>query len=199
MDQKQGRKKEANQSTKLSIRDTRARQRCTTRNQDMLKRKAHDLVESAIKNGHDHIIMEDIGNFAKSFTKNEEFDGFKYSRLVKLLNLADLKNIVTSIANKRGVNVSFVQPEYTSKACQCGNISDNNRKTQEEFICSSCGVCMNADHHAAVMIQDRVADDVLKALLLTKDGTRFMPKKISRQKIKSIIHDHYVDKTTDVN
>ena len=193
MDAKNQRKKALEQSTKLSIRDTEIQQRWLVRIKDMLKRKAHLLVETAIEKGKDHIVMEDLGAFAKSFAKSEEFDGFKYSRLVKMLNLADLKNIVLSIAHKRNLNVSFVHAHYTSKACSCGNISDQNRKTQEKFICTECGVCMNADHHAAIMIQDRVESDVLKSTLLIKVGTEFRPKKLSKAKIKTAIHDYYTN------
>jgi len=53
--------------------------------------------------------MEDLGQFAKSFSRNDEFDGFKYSRLIKLLNLSDIKNILRSIANKNGI--VFIKPE----------------------------------------------------------------------------------------
>ena len=197
MDAKHQRKKSLKQTTKLSIKDSGIQQRWVVRIKDMLKCKSNKLVKSAIEKGIDHIVMEDLGDFARSFTKSEEFNGFKYSRLVKMLNLADLKNIVTSIANKHNLNVSFIQPHYTSKGCECGNISNENRKTQEEFICTECGICMNADHHSAIMIKDRVADDVLKAQLLNKNGTGYKPKILSKAKIKTVIHDHYTKRVID--
>ena len=159
----------------------------------MLKRKANLLVEQAIYLNKNHIIMEDLGEFARSFTKSEEFLGFKYSRLIKLLNIADLKNIVTSIANKRGINVSFIHAPFTSQSCKCGHISKNNRTNQEIFKCTECDCCMNADQHSAIMITDRVRVDVLRELMLVKVDNHFVPKRMSRNKIKSILYDYYTN------
>ena len=193
-DEKIKRKKELNLNTSFSIRDYKTQQKCITRIKDMLKRKSHDLVHLAIKAGKNHIVMEELGSFAKSFSRSDVFMGFKYSRLIKLLNLADLKNIVSSIANKKGINVSFVQSCFTSIACDCGNISKENRKTQEVFSCTECNFTMDADVHSACLIENRMADDVLKAKLLNKVGSHYIPKPMDRDRVKSILHDHYTQK-----
>ena len=193
-DDKIKRKKALTLNTSFSIRDYKTQEKCKTRIKDMLKRKAHNLVDLAIKAGKNHIVMEDLGSFAKSFSRSDEFMGFKYSRLIKLLNLTDLKNIVSSIANKKGINVSFVQSCFTSIACDCGNITKDNRKTQEVFSCTECNFTMDADVHSACLIENRMADDVLKAKLLNKVGSHYIPKPMSKDRIKSILHDHYTQK-----
>lgn len=50
----------------------------------------------------------------------------------------------------RGGNVLAISPKNTSRCCNlCGFVSKNNRKTQEQFCCMSCGHSENADLNAA--------------------------------------------------
>lgn len=50
----------------------------------------------------------------------------------------------------RGGAVVPVNPAYTSQTCsQCRHVSADNRKTQEQFECVSCGHTENADLNAA--------------------------------------------------
>ncbi|MFE2583841.1 RNA-guided endonuclease InsQ/TnpB family protein [Streptomyces sp. NPDC059378] len=49
--------------------------------------------------------------------------------------------------------VEDVPAPYTSLRCSsCGWIDKNSRKSQAEFVCSSCGFTCNADHNAAVNV-----------------------------------------------
>lgn len=49
-----------------------------------------------------------------------------------------------------------VDPKYTSQTCpDCGFVSRENRKTQADFVCMSCGYSDNADHNGAVNILAR--------------------------------------------
>jgi putative transposase len=49
-----------------------------------------------------------------------------------------------------------VNPRYTSQTCaECGFVHEDNRKTQADFVCLSCGYMDNADHNAAVNILGR--------------------------------------------
>jgi IS605 OrfB family transposase len=177
---------------KLSNKDVIRYNKWKTRVKDMLKRKCNTLVKQCISLGYNHIVMEDLQHMGKSFSKNDEFDGFKYSRLIRLLNLTDLKNIIKSIANKYNIQVTFIQPHYTSKGCDnCGHIDDNNRKIQEKFECVSCGHKANADTHSAKMIEDRLLVDVLRESLLDfKDGL-YTPKKLKKETIKNILTECY--------
>ena len=192
MDAKTTAKKARVENHNLSLRDMSVQKRWQVRIRDELKREARKLVDQAISLGKDHIVMEDLGAFAKSFSRSEEFEGFKYSRIIKLLNLADLKRIVRSIAQKKGLQVTFVQPHYTSQACKCGHISRDNRKTQEVFECEECGSKMNADSHAASMIEDRMSEDVLRVkLLFFVPGEGFVPRKLGKEAIRGILYDCY--------
>jgi putative transposase len=82
--------------------------------------------------------LEDLELIGKLSSRNNEFLGFKYSRLIRLLNLNSIKHYLKEIAYKNGIAVTFIQPEYTSQECnKCHNIDKNNRKTQEVFNCTS--------------------------------------------------------------
>ena len=55
-----------------------------------------------------------------------------------------------------GRNFSAVDPKYTSQTCsECGFKHPDNRKTQADFECLSCGFRDNADHNGAVNILAR--------------------------------------------
>lgn len=183
--------KKPKEDRNLSNRDKKVKANWMVRIEDMLKRKANLLVIQAMELGRDHIVMEDLGQMAKSFFRSEELMGFKYSRLIRPLNLADLKNIVLSIANKHGLQVTFIQPHYTSQGCKCGHIERENRKTQEIFKCVNCGKEHPADAHSADMIDDRLDSDVLRKSLLNYENGVYSPKKLSKNSIKNILSECY--------
>ena len=55
-----------------------------------------------------------------------------------------------------GRRIEEIDPRYTSQQCsQCGFVSKDNRKTQADFACTSCGHTDNADHNGAVNILAR--------------------------------------------
>lgn len=56
-----------------------------------------------------------------------------------------------------------VDPAYTSQECShCGHIDEENRLTQSQFCCMSCGHLANADEDAAKVILGRGTTDVSK-------------------------------------
>lgn len=178
--------------SKLSIKDKAKLTSFNRKITDMLKRKSSMLVKQTKMLGKNHLILEDLGVFGKSFAKSEEYEGFKYSRLVKLLNLSSIKNIVKSIGDKKNIQVTFIQPYYTSQTCECcGIITRENRKVQEEFECISCGHKSNADTHSASIIEDRLVIDVLRQSLMTENNGLYNPKKLSKSKIKDILVECY--------
>ena len=180
-----------NEGVKLSKKDELVKEKWIGRIRDMLERKANLLVKRAIALGKDHIVMEDLGQMAKSFLKSQDLQGFKYSRLIRLLNLTDLKNITLSIANKNGLQVTFVQPHYSSKGCKCGNIDDRNRVIQEIFKCIACGLVRPAVAHSADILEDRLRIDVLRSKLLTCENGVYKPKKVSKSFIKQTLIECY--------
>jgi len=121
--------------------------------QTMIKSKCAKLVNDAIAQNKDHIVMEDLSLFGKGFSNSNEFEGIKISRLGRLLNISNLKNIVASICSKKGVQLTIIPSHYTSQLCnKCGHISRENRKTQEKFVCENCGDSRNADFNASINI-----------------------------------------------
>lgn len=183
--------------SKLNRKDKIVKDKWVIRIKDMLTRKSSDLVKQTIFNGFNHIVMEDLKCMGKSYTTNEELHGFKYSRLNKLLNLSNIKNIVSGIANKKGIQITFVQPHYTSQCCdKCGNIDKGNRNTQEEFKCKVCKHSLNADAHAASMIEDRLKLDVLRQSLLVNSNGVYSPRKLNKFSIKNILAECYDNNNT---
>jgi len=55
-----------------------------------------------------------------------------------------------------GIAVIRVSEAFTSQQCSnCGIIKKSNRKSRGLYICSSCGLRLNADHNAAINIRKR--------------------------------------------
>jgi transposase len=167
----------------------------------MLKKKARELVDMAIASGKDHIITEDLGNFGKSFTKSEEFEGFKYSRLTRLLNLASLNKIVKGICKKLGVRLTLIPSHYTSQWCfDCGHIDKANRTTQETFQCVCCNATANADFHSSRAILRIGSSDVLKSNMLVMDkSSDWIPKKLSKGFIRKQLEEIIPKPTFQLN
>lgn len=158
----------------------------------MLKKKARELIDLALSHGKDHIVMEDLSSFARSFVKSEEFEGFKYSRLTRLLNLSSLNKIVKGICKKLGVRLTLIPSHYTSQWCfHCGHISRDNRPNQETFSCVCCGHTANADYHSSRAIKLIGSLDVLKSSMLEKDkSSDWIPKKFLKKSfIKTQLED----------
>jgi putative transposase len=60
-------------------------------------------------------------------------------------------------AEGAGRRVEEIDPRYTSQTCsECGFVHRDNRKTQADFVCVSCGHTDNADHNGAVNILGRI-------------------------------------------
>jgi IS605 OrfB family transposase len=147
------------------------------------------LVNHAIDNGNNHIVMEDLEQMGRMFSKEED-TGIKYSRLTRIIHLNTLNDIVASICSKKGLQFSLVQASYTSQECVCGYVDKGNRLKQEDFACLECGHTENADIKSAKIIKRRVASDVHrnKLLKLNKIGW-FVPKLSSYKQIKSWLLD----------
>jgi putative transposase len=67
---------------------------------------------------------------------------------------AQLQQFIVYKAQRAGIPVIFVPPDYTSKTCsQCHYMHDANRPSQSRFRCKECGFCCHADDNAAINIQ----------------------------------------------
>ncbi|HEX6288844.1 MAG TPA: transposase [Herpetosiphonaceae bacterium] len=69
-----------------------------------------------------------------------------------------LQQFVRYKARLCGVPVHFVDPRNTSRTCPaCGHCAKENRKSQAQFLCTSCSYAGNADVIAAINIGRRAA------------------------------------------
>lgn len=139
-----------------------------------------------------HIAMENLDNgFGKSYVKDKNNNNINFNRTVSALNLSSLKDMMKRISRKYDISLSTVHPEYTSKMCPvCGCIDDGNRLNQEKFRCVECGHQDNADHNAAINIENRVSSTVLRTNLLkqSKIGNgSYEPRILKRDKVKKIL------------
>ena len=67
-----------------------------------------------------------------------------------------LQQFIGYKAQISGVRVIYINPAYTSKECHsCGHTEKANRKTQDQFLCISCGYSEHADVNAARNIRRR--------------------------------------------
>jgi len=68
-------------------------------------------------------------------------------------SFADLRAKIEYKARLAGVRVVAVDPRNTSRQCACcGHVAKENRRSQSEFLCVSCGFVANADYNAAINI-----------------------------------------------
>ena len=76
-------------------------------------------------------------------------------------------------ARRRGKLVIEVPPFYSSQECAaCGNIHQDNRVSQSEFVCLSCGNTDHADHNAAKVIAMRGVRQLLDGKCVQKEKKR---------------------------
>lgn len=185
--EKQGKKYKVGKRYQLKL--DKLREKIVKSNQQLISNMCKDLK----KNNITHIVMENLDNgFSKSYVKDKNNGDINFNRVVKFLQLSDLKNEVEHIARKYDIAVSAVQSYYTSKMCPiCGCIDDENRINQEEFNCVECGHLENADINAAINIKNRVSVTVLRNKLLKQmDNGAYEPKSLKKEKVKEVLLSH---------
>lgn len=128
--------------------------------------KSSLAVKYAVKQKKNHIVMEDV-NLRElkgvKLTSNKNHKGLNFNHIKDAIHINDLKNSVQRIAERKGLQFSLVNARYTSQTCpKCVHIHEDNRRTQEDFVCQSCGFTANADHVAALNIALRMAISALK-------------------------------------
>ena len=76
-------------------------------------------------------------------------------------------------ARRQGKLVIEVPPFYSSQECAaCGHVHQDNRLSQAEFVCSSCGNTDHADHNAAKVITMRGVKQLLSGKCVQKESRR---------------------------
>jgi putative transposase len=71
---------------------------------------------------------------------------------------AQLRAFIDYKAAIAEIPVVYINPAYTSQECHiCHDISESNRPTRDDFLCTCCGSSSSADYNAALNIRARVA------------------------------------------
>jgi len=92
-------------------------------------------------------------------------------------------------ARRQGKLVIEVPAFYSSQECgTCGHIHQDNRVSQSEFVCQSCGHTANADHNAAKVIAMRGVKQLLfgKGVKKEKKTCRITRNKVGAEGSKPI-------------
>ncbi len=132
-----------------------------------MERKVDELIDHALQKGIYHIVLEDIQGL------DAKLDG----DLSGWIGLERMKKEIQKAAEKCGIAVSLVQPQFTSQTCpNCFHIEKENRATRDKFVCKHCGYRGNADKIAAINILRRVTEPTLRERLLIFTGENYIPK-----------------------
>ena len=178
----------------LSKNQLKCLKKIVRRNEWYFKRLIHDFLQYCQSNNIVNIVMENLRTFDSSFIRDKE-TGIKYSRIVRLLHLSNIKNWILQQAEKLGIRVHLTPSQYTSQQCPiCGCIDKDNRKTQESFVCVNCGHSDNADHNASINIKNRFSVNVLRNQLHKQDEySRLLPYLTNKYVIKRILENCVID------
>jgi putative transposase len=133
----------------------------------LLKKRSRK--ESRMANHVNHVISKRIVEKAKDTGRGialEDLKGIRERVTVRKgqrrqhnsWGFYDLRQKITYKAERAGIPVILIDPRNTSRTCQvCGCVDKANRRTQESFLCVSCGFVSPADTNAAVIIGRRAA------------------------------------------
>ena len=132
---------------------------------EKIRRIRHDFLHKSthwIAKNHGCVVLEDlqIANMTRSAKGTVEEPG-RCVRQKAGLNKSildqgwfEFKRQLQYKLDWSGGTLHLVAPQYTSQRCsECGHVSPNNRKSQSEFCCESCGYKANADENAARNIE----------------------------------------------
>ena len=120
---------------------------------------ARALVDFAVKNQCGVIQMEELKGITEGVVEPFLKDWTHY----------DLRAKVENKAKELGIQVVFVDPQYTSQRCsRCGHIDKENRLTQARFVCTACGFEENADYNASQNLAIKGIDLIIEKELGAK-------------------------------
>jgi putative transposase len=76
------------------------------------------------------------------------------SRRMKDSGFGQLKELLKYKFKNQSKHFDTVNPAYTSQTCSaCGEVDKGSRRSQSEYVCTSCGHTENADKNAAKNIR----------------------------------------------
>lgn len=117
------------------------------------------IVDMAVKNNCGKIVMENLSGVGE------------LSHFLKQWSYYELQSMVQYKAKEFNIEVEFIDPKYTSQRCnKCGCIDKENRQTQEQFVCTTCGHKDNADRNASKNIAYPDIENIIKEQIYTQYG-----------------------------
>lgn len=146
------RRRRRRQRGRLQSKQTRSAKRRLKRLSGRERRYATDL---------NHQISKKLVALAKGTGRGisiEDLEGIRARVTVQRKQRADLhswafhqlQTFIVYKAKIAGVAVKVIDPRNTSRTCaECGHCEKANRKSQDRFVCLSCGHAANADFNAA--------------------------------------------------
>ena len=105
-----------------------------------------DIVREALKGNYGSIRLEDLTNIRDRIKANKRVRSRLHSWAFR-----QLQEFITYKALALGINVSYINPAYTSQTCStCGNLGD---RSKHSFYCPACKAYMHADVNASKNIR----------------------------------------------
>lgn len=165
------------------------------RNEWYFKKLINSILTYCEQQNITDLVIEDLQLFNATFICSVEFE-IKYSRLIRLLRLSNIKNWILTQAERKHIRIHTTPSPYTSKMCfVCGCDEDANRPTQELFQCVDCGFTMNAAMHASLRIKERATEDVLRHKLHDIDDYgRMVAKDVEVEQVRKVLVKFHKDK-----
>lgn len=117
------------------------------------------VVDYAVENACGIIQMEDLKYISKDNTFLADWTYY------------DLQQKIEYKAEKAGIEVDYVKPNYTSQRCyKCGYISKDNRQNQADFHCQNCGHRTNADINASRNLSIKNIETIIEEQLQSQQN-----------------------------
>lgn len=147
---KDRKKKASNRRKKARLLVAKTYEKVTNQRKDFINKTSLKYVK---ENGTIYVEDLRILNMVKNRHLSKSISDASWGMFIERLSVA---------AAEAKRQVIKVNPQYTSQTCShCGYVDKENRKSQSEFVCKSCGFQHNADLNAAINIlrsgQDRQA------------------------------------------
>lgn len=109
-------------------------------------RIAKAIVAEAVKSGCSMIRMEDL----KGIRDRLKIPNKHRNRMMSLWSFFQLQEFVVYKATLRGIKVERINPAWTSQTCH--KCKKQGLRDRETFCCTPCGLTMDADLNAALVI-----------------------------------------------
>jgi len=132
------------------------------RNEWYFKFLIGDMVRGWGDEGVTDVVMENLELYktSASYVKNREFN-IKYSRLVRLLRLSNIKEWIKRKCEDYGIKVHLTPAYYSSQeCCECHVIEKNNR--QGALYKCNCGNELHSDHNSPKNLRCRIVVEELR-------------------------------------